>query len=363
MNSQIDVAVIGGGQAALAVGYFLRRRTSLNFVLLDNQVVPGGAWLHGWDSLRLFSPARWSSLPGWGFPPPAGSDTESLPARDDVLHYLSAYEQRYDLPVVRPVQVTGVEDSGERLSVETDHGAWSARVVVSATGTWSNPYIPHYPGQEDFRGEQIHSAHYRSAESWKGRRVLVIGGGNSGAQILSEVSRVAHATWVTQTPPRFLPDDVDGRVLFEQATREFTASQVPGVGSAETSRVIAVGENPLGAIVMVPPVREARERGILHSVPPFVRFTPRGVVWEDGTETPIDIVVWCTGFRPALDHLSTLNIWEENGQIAVENARCRKEPRLWLLGYGDWCGFGSATLYGVGKLARQSVEEIQNFLV
>ena len=363
----VDVAVIGGGQAALAVGYFLRRRTNLRFVILDAQDAPGGAWLQGWDSLRLFSPARWSSLPGWGFPPPPDlpdlpdlSGASELPTRDDVIRYLSAYEQRYDLPVQRPVRVHAVRnaDSDSTLAVDTDHGTWSARTVVSATGTWSKPYIPHYTGQEEFQGEQLHSARYRSADGWTGKRVLVIGGGNSGAQILAEVSRTTEAIWVTVSPPRFLPDDVDGRVLFEQANREFAASQQTSTRFTE----VPARENPLASIVMVPSVQEARERGVLHSVPPFVRFTPQGVVWQDGSETPVDVVVWCTGFRPALDHLSPLGLQEENGQIAVENARCRKNPRLWLVGYGDWCGFGSATLYGVGKVARQSVEEIQDFL-
>ena len=293
MDSAADVVVIGGGQSALAVGYFLRRRTKRDFVLLDAQDAPGGAWLHGWDSLRLLSPARWSYLPGWAFPPPPrdAADADECPSRDDVIRYLAAYEARYELPARRPVRVRAVRrrrndpTDGDGFLVETDRGDWRARAVVSATGTWGRPFVPDYPGRESFRGEQVHSAHYRAPDAWAGKRVLVVGGGNSGAQILAEVSRVAaEAVWVTLTPPRFLPDDVDGRVLFAEANREFAALGAGGEAGAASGDG---GESPLGSIVMVPSVREARARGVLRSVPPFSRFTARGVVWPDGRETPV----------------------------------------------------------------------------
>jgi putative flavoprotein involved in K+ transport len=175
-----DVVVIGGGQAGLAVGYHLRR-TGLSFVILDAEDGPGGAWRHAWRSLRLFSPAAWSSLPGWLL---TGGET-TYPSRDDVLDYLARYEARYRLPVRRPVMVRSVERAEDsRLRVVTDQGDWTARTVVSATGTWRHPYIPDYPGREAFRGVQIHSSAYETPEPFTGRRVLIVGGGNSGAQIL-----------------------------------------------------------------------------------------------------------------------------------------------------------------------------------
>lgn len=130
----MDVAVIGGGQSGLAVGYFLRR-TGLRFAILDDQKEPGGSWLHTWDSLRLFSPATFSSLPGWLMP--GGPD--HYPGRDEVVDYLRRYEAQYDLPVERPVKVSAVNASADGLRVETDRGVWVARAVVSATGTGSRP--------------------------------------------------------------------------------------------------------------------------------------------------------------------------------------------------------------------------------
>ncbi len=218
-HHEVDVVVIGAGQAGLAVGYYLRR-TSLRFVLLDAEEQPGGAWHHGWESLRLFSPAQWSSLPGWLMP-----GTTAYPTRDDVVAYLTQYETRYQLPVQRPVWVREVHREADGLAAQTTGGTYHAGAVVSATGTWRRPFIPAYPGQDLFQDAQIHSAHYRSPTPFAGQRVLIVGGGNSAAQILAEVAQVADVTWVTLEPPRFLPDHIDGRYLFEQATARYRAMQ------------------------------------------------------------------------------------------------------------------------------------------
>ena len=217
-----DVVVIGGGQAGLAVAYYLRR-AGLDFVVLDAEERPGGAWRHTWDSLRLFSPAGYSSLPGWPMPP---SRTKGFPTRDEVVDYLSRYELRYGFAIERPCEIEAVERDGERLRLRLkDQRSLTARAVVSATGTWGAPYVPDYADRELFRGIQLHSAHYRNPQPFAGKRVLIVGGGNSGAQILAEVSEVAETIWVTLKEPVFLPDDVDGRVLFERPAR----------GCAETS--------------------------------------------------------------------------------------------------------------------------------
>lgn len=350
MTGHADVVVIGGGQAGLAVGYHLRR-TGLSFVILDAGTSPGGAWRHTWQSLRLFSPAPWSSLPGW---PMAGGET-TYPGRDEVLDYLARYETRYDLPVRRPVSVRSVEHAGNgHLRVVTDRGDWTARMVVNATGTWRRTHIPDYPGRDVFGGVQIHSAAYETPEPFAGRRVLIVGGGNSGAQILAEVSKTAATTWVTEKPPVFLPDDVDGRVLFHRATARLKALQ--------EGREPDIPAGGLGDIVMVPPVVEARERGVLRSVRPFARFTETGVVWRDGTETGVDAVIWCTGFRPALDHVTELGIVGPDGTVELDGTRSIREPGLWFVGYGGWTGPASATLIGVGRSARETARRIAESL-
>ena len=346
----LDVIVIGGGQAGLATAWYLRR-AGLSHVVLDAEEKPGGAWRHAWDSLRLFSPGSWSSLPGWPMPARPGVD---YPTRDDVIEYFTAYEQRYQLPVERPVKVVAVKAVEGGLEVETDRGVRKARMVVSATGNWSHPFVPQYPGGAGFSGVQLHSAHYESPEAFAGKRVLVVGGGNSGAQIMAEVSLVADATWVTTTEPLFLPDDVDGRVLFQRATDRWRA-QLEG-------RSVEAPIGGLGDIVAIPSVREARARGVLDSRRPFTAFYDRGVIWPDGAREPIDAVISCTGFRPALDHLRPLGVVEADGRVAVEDGRSTRQPRLWLMGYGDWTGAASATIVGVTRAARDMVARIEEGL-
>ncbi|MER5618843.1 ArsO family NAD(P)H-dependent flavin-containing monooxygenase [Streptomyces sp. NPDC002215] len=353
MTGMADVVVIGGGQAGLAAGYYLRRKKQLDFVILDAQEEPGGAWQHTWDSLHLFSPAAFSSLPGRIMPAQPG---EEYPDAGHVVEYLTDYEIRYDLPVHRPVRVQVVRRDGSRLRVETDTGAWSARAVVSATGTWWRPFLPAVPGQEVFTGRQLHTTGYRSPAYFAGQRVVVVGGGNSGAQIAADLAVVddVDLTWVTQRPPRFLADDIDGRALFDAATARRRALDE---GRTDTGGVASLGD-----IVAVPPVCAAQDAGLLKAQPMFERLVADGVRWSDGTSAPADAVIWCTGFRPALSHLAPLGLRGTRGRIATDGTRAVGEPRLHLLGYGDWTGPASATLIGVGRPARDAVRQITELL-
>ena len=344
-----DVIIVGGGQAALSVAYFLRR-INRSVLILDAEDAGGGAWQHGWDSLRLFSPANWSSIAGWPMP----SSGEQYPSRDQVVSYLRQYEARYNLAVQRPVLVTAVERRDHGFAVKAGDRSWDARVVVSATGTWRNPFIPELEGRSTFDGHQVHSAHYVSPSAFQGLRVMVVGGGNSGAQILAEVSQVATSTtWATLNPPAFLPDDVDGRVLFERATARWQAIQE---GRDPTDLPGGFGD-----VVMVPPVVEARARGVLHAVGAFERLTAHGAQWADGTSRTFDAILLCTGFKPALQHLESLGVVADN-KVTVDGTRACDAPGLWLVGYGEWTGPASATLIGVTRTARSTATEIDQYL-
>lgn len=326
----------------LALGYYLRR-VAADFLILDAEQGPGGAWRHGWESLRLFSPAGYSSLPGWLMPP---TSHQGYPTREDVLDYFARYEARYQLPVRRPVRVEAVRRANDALEVITDKGLFLAHRVISATGTWSNPFIPDMPGRDRFRGRQVHSARYERPQDFAGQLVLVVGGGNSGAQIMAELAPIADASWVTLADPLFLPDDVDGRVLFERAV----ARMKSGPSDAPVGGI--------GDIVMVPPVKAARDRGDLATIRPFTALTETGAIWEDGHESPVDAIIWCTGFRPALDHLAPLGVIEPDGRVLVAKMQSVKEPRLWLAGYGDWVAPGSATLMGAARTARDLAAQL-----
>jgi putative flavoprotein involved in K+ transport len=341
---KFDVIVIGGGQSGLAMGYYLRR-TGLSYVILDNQKEAGGAWRHTWRSLRLFSPAQWSSLPGMIM----NGGTDYYPTRDEAIEYLKAYESKYLLSVRRPVDVNDVRKVDERFQLETSIGILSSRVVVSATGSFNNPYIPHFNGIEKFKGAILHSSQYESPLPFKNKRVAIVGEGNSGAQILAEISKVSDTRWITQKQPRFLSDDIDGRYLFDAATQMY-AAQKSGKDYKPPS---------LGDIVMVDAVKDARAREVLHSVRPFDHFTEHSLVWGDGHEENIDAVIFCTGFKPALNHLKNLDVINGDGKADTIGTQSKKVAGLWLVGYGNWTGFASATLIGVGRSAKQTVDEIK----
>lgn len=339
-----DVVVIGGGQAGLAAGFHLTR-AGADFEILDASDGPGGAWPHTWPSLRLFSPADYSSLPGRRM----HRTDDGNPDAAHVVEYLRGYEEYYGLPVRRGVRIVAVErDDPDGFVVRAADGRqWRARAVISATGTWSRPFVPTCPGVGGFRGHQIHSAGYRGPEPFGGRRVVVVGGANSGAQIAADLAgHLQHSDgeliWCTAGPPRYLPDHVDGRELFRVATASVRSGS--GRGVAE-----------LGDIVVVPPVRAARDAGLLVATPMFDRFHPGGVEWDDGRREAVDAVIWCTGFRPALGHLRGLGLSRVGGRVVADGPVVPDVPGLFLLGYGDWCGAASATLIGVGQWAKAAV--------
>ncbi len=314
--------------------------------MFDDQPAPGGAWQATWPSLRLFSPARWSSLPGWLMP----EGPDRYPTRDEAIDYLTAYERRYALPIERPVRVTSASADGDAIGLETTTGKIRARDVISATGTWRSPRWPLIEGQDQFVGTLLHSASYAGPFTLARRRVLVVGGGNSGAQIFADLVDRATVSWVTREPPTFLPDEVDGQYLFEQGTARFKALQEGRTPDPPRS---------LGDVVMVESVRALRERGSLTWRAMFTRFTRDGVVWPDGSEERVDAVIFATGFTPALSHLAPLVIPDAAGRIAMDGAHAAAHPHVWPLGYGDWTGFASATLIGVGRAAKRVAEGIQ----
>ncbi|HRI78321.1 MAG TPA: ArsO family NAD(P)H-dependent flavin-containing monooxygenase [Cyclobacteriaceae bacterium] len=347
MDNRFDVIVIGGGQSGLAMGYYLRR-TGLSYIILDNQAEPGGAWLHTWKSLSLFSPAQWSSLPGLIMT----GGGEYYPSRDVAIEYLKYYESKYNLSIKRPVLVLNVYRPNTDFKVETTDGTYYSKAVVSATGSFTNPYIPEFSGKALFKGQLLHSSQYQKANDFINKRVAIVGEGNSGAQILAEITKVTDALWITQKEPRFLPDYIDGRYLFDAATQMYEAQKI-GKQFKPPS---------LGDIVMVDSVKDARERGVLKSVRPFEHFTKDSLVWANGHEEKVDVVIFCTGFKASLNHLAPLNVISQDGKAETDGTKSLKVEGLWFVGYGHWTGFASATLIGVGRSAKTTVEQLSQYL-
>ena len=336
-----DVVVIGAGQAGLSAAYELRRQGA-DFVVLDGDAGPGGAWQHRWPSLRLDEAHRIAPLPGMDLP----DADPAAPASEVVGAYFAAYERHFELPVHRPVAVRAVRRTDDGFGLDTSAGEWTARGLVNATGTWTRPFWPAYPGRELFGGRQLHAADYRGAEEFRGLRVVVVGGGTSAVQQLIEISEVAASTtWVTRREPvwRTGPFDSDaGRAAVALVDERVRAGLPPvsvvGVtGLMETDAVLA-----------------ARARGVLDRQPVFDRLTAGGVAWDaPARELPADVVLWATGFRAALDHLAPLHLRTSGGGIVMDGTRVVAEPLLHLVGYGP-----SASTIGANRAGRSAVRAL-----
>ncbi|MFD8493547.1 NAD(P)-binding domain-containing protein [Amycolatopsis sp. NPDC059657] len=347
-DHETDVVVIGAGQAGLSAAYHLRRtgfRNGSGFVVLDHGKRAGGAWQYRWPSLVLGKVHGLYDLPGMAL----GTPDQSRPASEVVSEYFDRFERTYDLPVQRPVDVLSVSRAEDRLVVASAAESWSARAVISATGTWDRPFWPHYPGQETFAGRQLHTADYTGVGEFRGKRVVVVGGGTSAIQLLMEIATVARGTtWVTRRPPVFRsgPFSEDwGREAVAKVERAVRAGKPP-------ASVVSVTD-----LALTPEVRQAQADGILDRKPMFERITPRGIVWPDGTEQAADIILWATGFRAAIDHLAPLRIREPGGGIKLDGTRVVAEPRLHLVGYGP-----SASTVGANRAGRSAVREINELL-
>ncbi|HVD29432.1 MAG TPA: NAD(P)-binding domain-containing protein, partial [Mycobacteriales bacterium] len=307
---------------------------------------PGGAWQHRWPSLTLGTTHRVHDLPGLPFEP----DADNVRAADAVPAYFAEYERRFDLPVHRPVRVRGVHRTDDdRFRVETDSGDWTTRAVVNASGTWTRPFVPRYPGQELFRGRQLHTVEYRSAAEFAGRHVVVVGGGASATQLLAEISTVTSTTWVTRRPPvwREGPFDEDaGRravAMVEEAVRE---GRRPG-------SVVGV----TGLLTSTPYIRDGLDRGVLDRLPMFDRITEDGVAWQDGRFVAADVLLWATGFRAAVQHLAPLRLRAAGGGIRMDGTHVAGEPRLHLVGYGP-----SASTIGANRAGQAAARRLRRVL-
>ncbi|OQQ14609.1 pyridine nucleotide-disulfide oxidoreductase [Streptomyces sp. M41(2017)] len=343
---EVDVVVVGAGQAGLSSAYHLRRsgyEPERDFVVLDHAPRPGGAWQFRWPSLTFGKVHGMHELPGMEL---TDADPDR-PSAEVVGEYFDAYERTFDLRVRRPVDVTAVREGSDGwLLVETDDGTWSARALINATGTWDRPFWPRYPGQETFRGRQLHTAQYAGPEEFAGRHVVVVGGGASGTQHLMEIAAYAAATtWVTRRPPVFREGPF---------TEEFGRAAVALVDERVRQglpprSVVSVTGLPLNDAI-----RQGLADGVLDRRPMFDRITPDGVEWADGQRVEADVILWATGFRAAIDHLAPLRLREPGGGIRVEGTRVVADPRIHLVGYGP-----SASTIGANRAGRAAVRDIR----
>lgn len=347
-STDTSVVVIGAGQAGLSVAYFLKRLgldPGNEFVVLDRGPGTGGAWQFRWEALRIGSAHRINDLPGMDELGLSFDDADrTAPAKDVVADYYRQYEDHYGLQVVRPADVTAVRNSGSDLLVTLTDGEIeqivTTDIVVNATGTWGAPFIPWYPGLKEFEGRHVHTNDYTSASDYEGKDVIVVGGGTSAIGFLLELEdKVKSLTWVSRRPIDWREDgelNLEARAeavqLQDEAARAGRAlpSIVSGTGVPRTRRIQA-----------------GIERGLLNPKPMFTSVEPDGVRWEDGTFQRADAIIWSTGFRPELRHLSPLRLREKEGGVVVAQGAAWKDPRVFFAGYGP-----QASTIGANRAGR-----------
>ncbi|KJL46099.1 putative oxidoreductase CzcO [Microbacterium hydrocarbonoxydans] len=342
-----DSVVIGAGQAGLSTSYHLSR-LGIRHVVLDADDEPGGAWRHRWDALTMRDVHGVAELPGEAAPP-----RDSQRANIAVPAYFAAYEKTHRLPIVRPVRADRVDDDGGVLVVHAGEREWRTKTLVNATGTWTHPFLPHYPGMETFLGEQLHTVDYPGPEHFIGKRVLVVGGGASAVQFLGALAPLTQVSWVTRREPVWRDDD-------------FT----PEAGAAAVALVeqrVAQGLPPQSVVsvtglMLRPQEREAERLGVYAARRPmFERIEPDGVRWADGSFERVDAILWATGFRPAVGHLAPLHLRSAAGGIQLDRhgrgTTAVADPRIQLVGYGP-----SASTIGANRAGRSAAKGVQRML-
>ncbi|MFC3383917.1 flavin-containing monooxygenase [Couchioplanes azureus] len=346
----LDTVVIGAGQAGLATVHALRR-LGLDALLLEAGPAPTGSWSGYYDSLTLFSPARFSELPGLRFP----GDPDRYPTRDEVVAYLAAYAERLDAPMEMNTRAVEVTRSAQGFVTRAADGReFASRLVVSCSGGFGSPHRPALPGMDAFAGSVLHSAGYRSPAPFAGRRVVVVGAGNSAVQIAVELAEVATVTLTSRGPVRFMPQRPLGRDLHEWLHRTGVERLPLGrLLRGKTVRVLDDGS-----------YRAAIRAGRPDWRPMFTRLTSDGVVWADGRVEPVDVVLLATGFRPQVAHLAGCVGPDGRGALAGTGYPVHDRgvsitvPGLGFVGLEGQRGIASATLRGVGRDAAHVVQRL-----
>lgn len=339
--SDHEIIVIGAGQAGLAAGRELKLKNA-DFTTLDAGVKSGGSWRNYYDSLVLFSPARYSSLPGLSLP----GDPAKYPARDEVIEYLSDYAGHFDLPIETDKAVSAVEFETDHYHLTLADGTTrTSRGLIVATGAFGSPQLPALAGQNSFCGNILHSSTYRIPQPFAGQNVIVVGAGNSAVQIAVELAEHANVTLAVRDNVKFLPQRIMGQDLhwwFEKlrlnGTNLFSDHGVPVIDDGH--------------------YRTALRRGKPEVRPMFLSFTDHGVTWPDGSEEAIDTVLFATGFRPSLAFLNGIGALDDQMRPLHRRGVSTRLPHLGYVGLSGQNGFASATLRGVGRDASTVVSSI-----
>ncbi|MEA2579332.1 MAG: putative flavoprotein involved in transport [Actinomycetota bacterium] len=354
-KDRVETVIIGGGQAGLSVGYHLTKR-GREFLILDANERIGDSWRKRWDSLRVFTPARADGLAGLPFPAPPWS----FPTKDEIGDYFEAYVERFQLPVETEVRVDGISKEEDRYVVACGDRRIEADNVVVATGACRNPKVPMFAPELDPRIVQLHSSEYRSSSQLLAGDVLLVGAGNSGAEIARELSPT-RTTWLAGKEPGHIParhGSIPFRVLFRVI--RFIGTHILTMGT------------PIG--------RKARPKFVSHGTP-LIRVRPKDLaaagikrvgkitgikegkpLVEGGQVLDVANVIWCTGFRSDFSWIQ-LPVFDPAGEPEQVRGVVAKEPGLYFVGLLFLYAATSDVLPGVGRDAEYIANHIDSRMV
>lgn len=343
-NPEVDTVIVGGGQSGLALGYWLARQ-GRNFLILDQHQRPGDAWRQRWDSLRLFTPAKYDGLPGAPFP----GDPLAFPTKDQLADYLEDYVRRFELPYVPGVRVEDISSEGEAFVLRSGDREWRSRNVVIATGGHRIPKVPAFAGELDPGILQLHSQDYKNPGQLKEGPVLVVGLGNSGAEIALEVAR-SRPTLLAGKPSAEMP------MRHGRAAARFALPVVRFLGLYVLNLNTPMGRKAAPKFKsMAAPLIRTKSKDLAAA---GVRLHPRlaGVqdglpVLEDGTQVEAANVIWCTGYHEDYSWVN-LPAFDSHGEPQQTRGVADSVPGLYFLGQEFLFAAASATLPGACRDAR-----------
>jgi len=338
-DETFDTVVIGGGQAGLAAGYFLTQQGA-NFVILDANMHTGDSWRKRWHSLKLFTPSKFNSLPGLPFPKPG----DYLPTKDEVADYLEGYARQFDLPIRHNAKVESLSHNGQGYRINAGASNFSAKNVIVATGPFQVPYTPAFSIELDPSILQLHSSAYCNPQDIPVQSVLVVGAGNSGAEIALELVRAGKRVWLAGRDVGRIPANgplgkfLGGRPIWWFMSHVLTVNTPIGrkVKASEGHQGTPLGRATRQEIAEAGIELTLRVSGIESGKPKL----------GDGCSLPVDGVIWATGFRPDY-HWINLPIFDEHGSPKHSRGIVQDAPGLYFIGLLFQTALSSSLLGGV----------------
>jgi putative flavoprotein involved in K+ transport len=351
-TERVNTVVIGAGQAGLSAGYHLQQKR-VSFVILDASERVGDVWRKRWDSLRLFTPAKFAGLDGMAFPAPP----DSFPTKDEMGDFLEAYARRFALPLRLGVRVDRVSRQGDRFLVVAGSRRFEADNVIVAMANYQKPRVPPFAGELDPAIVQLHSFDYRNPAQLRDGGVLVVGAGNSGAEIALESVR-GHKTWLAGRGTGHVPFRIDGvaaRLLLTRLVLRVVFHRILTVATPIGRRVRPKMLHAAGPLVRVKPQWLAAAG--IDRVPRVVGVRNGLPILEDGRVLDVANVVWCTGFQPGFSWID-LPVFAPDGAPEHERGIVTSEPGLFFIGLHFLYAFSSTMIHGVGRDAERIADAV-----